>query len=133
MLEAHDLAARRGDAQLFSGVSFSLGPGTALFVRGPNGSGKTTLLRILAGTTEAAQAGALARRAVGPSIRCSALAVFIGMPGAEGRVTVEENLASCRRCMGARGARRHLDALTRGPVAGSAAARPRAVQTQRSA
>ena len=40
MLEAHDLAARRGDAQLFSGVSLSLEPGTALFVHGPNGSGK---------------------------------------------------------------------------------------------
>src|SRR4051812_17703943 len=53
LLEAHQLAAQRGDATLFSGVSFQLGGGTALLVGGPNGSGKTTLLRIVAGVSEA--------------------------------------------------------------------------------
>jgi len=97
MLEAHDLAARRGDAQLFSGVSLSLGPGTALFVRGPNGSGKTTLLRILAGTTQAAAGRVLWRgEQVGPfhpALRACAL--FIGhVPALKDELTAEENLAS---------------------------------------
>ena len=54
MLEAQDVAAQRGDARLFAGLSFALRPGTVLFVTGPNGSGKTTLLRIAAGLTQAA-------------------------------------------------------------------------------
>jgi heme exporter protein A len=97
MLEAHDLAARRGDAQLFSGVSLSLGPGTALSVSGPNGSGKTTLLRILAGTTQAAEGAVFWRgEQVGPfhpALR--ACAVFIGhAPALKDELTTEENLAS---------------------------------------
>jgi heme exporter protein A len=115
MLEAHDLAARRGDAQLFSGVSFSLGPGTALFVRGPNGSGKTTLLRILAGTTEAAQGRVLWRGApVGPFHPVlRACAVFIGhAPALKDELTIEENLASLTTLQGAHaGGAAMLDAL----------------------
>ena len=104
MLEAHGLAARRGDAQLFSGVSLSLGPGTALFVRGPNGSGKTTLLRILAGTTQAAAGRVLWRgEQVGPfhpALR--ACAVFIGhAPALKDELTAEENLASLATLHGA--------------------------------
>jgi len=104
MLEAHDLAARRGDAQLFSGVSLSLGPGTALFVRGPNGSGKTTLLRILAGTTQAAAGRVLWRgEQVGPfhpALRACAL--FIGhAPALKDELTAEENLASLATLHGA--------------------------------
>jgi len=49
MLEVVELACRRGDRQLFSGLSFDLEPGTLLHVRGRNGSGKTTLLRALCG------------------------------------------------------------------------------------
>ena len=115
MLEAHDLAARRGDAQLFSGVSFSLGPGTALFVRGPNGSGKTTLLRILAGTTEAAQGRVLWRgERVGPFHPVlRACAVFIGhAPALKDELTIEENLASLTMLQGAHAERTAmLDAL----------------------
>ncbi|HEX9277932.1 MAG TPA: cytochrome c biogenesis heme-transporting ATPase CcmA [Casimicrobiaceae bacterium] len=104
MLEAQDLAARRGDAQLFSGVSLSLGPGAALFVRGPNGSGKTTLLRILAGTTQAAAGRVLWRgERVGPfhpALR--ACAIFIGhAPALKDELTAEENLASLAALHGA--------------------------------
>ncbi len=49
MLEAQDLAARRGFARLFSGLSFRVAQGEALVVTGANGTGKTTLLRMLAG------------------------------------------------------------------------------------
>jgi heme exporter protein A len=49
MLEAHGLTCRRGDATLFSGLSFALPAGHVLLVRGANGSGKTSLMRILAG------------------------------------------------------------------------------------
>jgi heme exporter protein A len=49
MLEARELEATRGDAVLFSGLSFSLAPGALLHVTGANGSGKTSLLRALCG------------------------------------------------------------------------------------
>ena len=48
-LAARDLACRRGDRVLFSGLSFALAPGEALQVAGPNGMGKSSLIRILAG------------------------------------------------------------------------------------
>ena len=49
MLEAADLECVRGSRTLFSGVGFSLAPGTLLRVTGANGRGKTTLLRALCG------------------------------------------------------------------------------------
>ena len=49
MLEAHNLAARRGYSRLFTGLSFAVGTGEVLVVTGANGTGKTTLLRMLAG------------------------------------------------------------------------------------
>jgi heme exporter protein A len=45
----NNLAVARGGVTVLQGVSFALGPGQALILRGPNGSGKTTLLRTLAG------------------------------------------------------------------------------------
>ncbi len=49
MLEVRNLACTRGDHQLFSGLSFSLGAGELMQVQGENGSGKTSLLRTLCG------------------------------------------------------------------------------------
>lgn len=49
MLEAEDLACRRGEAVVFAGLSFRLAPGGALLLRGANGAGKSSLLRVLAG------------------------------------------------------------------------------------
>lgn len=49
ILRADNLACRRGDLRVLSGVNFSVKAGQALILHGPNGSGKTTLLRCLAG------------------------------------------------------------------------------------
>lgn len=48
-LHVHQLRQHRGERPLFADLSFSLGAGEALWVRGANGVGKTSLLRILAG------------------------------------------------------------------------------------
>jgi heme exporter protein A len=47
-LIAENLACRRGERLVFTGVSFRLAPGGALLLTGANGSGKTSLLRLLA-------------------------------------------------------------------------------------
>ena len=52
-LIASDLACRRGDRVLFSGLSLKLAPGAALQVAGSNGIGKSSLIRILAGLAPA--------------------------------------------------------------------------------
>ncbi|CUH81504.1 Cytochrome c biogenesis ATP-binding export protein CcmA [Tritonibacter multivorans] len=48
-LQITDLSLARGGVPVLAGLSFTLGPGRALILRGPNGVGKTTLLRTVAG------------------------------------------------------------------------------------
>ena len=48
-LAAHDLACRRGERVLFSGLNFALAAGEVLQLAGPNGVGKSSLIRIAAG------------------------------------------------------------------------------------
>ncbi len=48
-LVVDNLTCTRGGVAVLAGISFSLGSGQALVLRGPNGSGKTTLLRTIAG------------------------------------------------------------------------------------
>lgn len=48
-LVVENLACARGQLAILENVSFSVGPGEALILKGPNGIGKTTLLRTLAG------------------------------------------------------------------------------------
>jgi heme exporter protein A len=95
MLEAQDLAARRGDATLFQRLTFRVGAGKAMVVTGPNGTGKTTLLRILAGLTLPA-AGQLRWRGETLPPHAAALrqdAVFSGhLPALKDELTAEENL-----------------------------------------
>ena len=95
MLEALELAAQRGDATIFSGLSFTLRPGCAALVTGANGSGKTTLLRIVAGLTRP-QRGSLRWRSrhVGSydqALRESSL--YLGhASGLKDELNAEENL-----------------------------------------
>ncbi len=54
MLQVRELSCVRGERHLFSGLSFDLGAGELLHVRGDNGAGKTSLLRLLVGLGEPA-------------------------------------------------------------------------------
>jgi heme exporter protein A len=49
LFAGHDLACRRGERLVFTGLSFRVAAGAALLLRGPNGSGKSSLLRCMAG------------------------------------------------------------------------------------
>jgi heme exporter protein A len=97
MLEAQDLAARRGFARLFSGLSFRVGHGEALVVTGANGTGKTTLLRMLAGLSAPA-AGEIRWNGApvtpfDPVLR-GVLAFGGHLPALKDELTAEENLRS---------------------------------------
>ena len=79
-----DLACARGGLPVLEGVSFRLGAGEALVLRGPNGSGKTTLLRTLAGL-QPPLAGEV-------SMPPEALAYAGHADGIKGTLAVTENL-----------------------------------------
>jgi heme exporter protein A len=49
VLTVRELECRRGDRVLFAPISFTVGTGSIVWIRGANGQGKTTLLRTLAG------------------------------------------------------------------------------------
>jgi branched-chain amino acid transport system ATP-binding protein len=97
LLEAHDLKAFYGDAQVLFGLDFRVGPGEVVAVIGANGAGKSTLLKSLTGLVNVPR----------ESVRFDGLPIGGLQPGAivrlglamvpEGRrlfpsLTVEENL-----------------------------------------
>ncbi|MEX0309407.1 MAG: heme ABC exporter ATP-binding protein CcmA [Tateyamaria sp.] len=83
-LTVTDLAVGRGGVPVLAGVSFAVGDGQALVLRGPNGSGKTTLLRTVAGLQVP-----LAGRVTGAEDRIAYAAHADGLKAA---LTVRENL-----------------------------------------
>jgi len=92
-LAATELACRRGDRVLFSGLSFALGPGEALQVSGPNGVGKSSLIRILAG---------LLRPLAGRVERDGRLALLDERPALDGDLPLASALAFWSRLDGGR-------------------------------
>lgn len=80
-----DLACARGGLPVLQGVSFRLGAGEALVLRGPNGSGKTTLLRTLAGLQPPLEGEV--------SMPPEALTYAGHADGIKGTLSVAENLA----------------------------------------
>ena len=96
-----NLAARRGDDRIFSGVDFALQGSESLVLTGRNGTGKSTLIRVIAGLLPA-EAGTVKVTADGVSIPRAAEAMhYLGHRNAMKReLTVEENLVFWRRFMG---------------------------------
>jgi heme exporter protein A len=96
VLEAQNLACRRGERLVFSGLSFAVPRGGALLLLGPNASGKSSLLRLLAGLTPAANGRLLWEGApVGDDAAAHRSRTrFIGHQDAlKPALTVHENLA----------------------------------------
>jgi len=97
MLEAHDLAARRGNAHLFAGLGFRVGGGEALVVTGANGRGKTTLLRVLSGLTwpESGEVRLDGARVIPGSPALRAAVTWSGhAPALKDELSARENLVS---------------------------------------
>jgi heme exporter protein A len=101
IFSVRDLAARRGDDLIFSGISFALRSGEMLVVTGRNGSGKSTLIRVISGLLSQ-DAGAVTIDMPGIEIPRPAEAChYLGHRNAMKReMTVEENLVFWKRFMG---------------------------------
>lgn len=100
-LTVSDLAARRGEDLIFSGISFALQAGEALIVTGRNGSGKSTLIRVIAGLL-ASETGRVSVSVEGVAVpRAAEACHYLGHRNAMKReMTVEENLIFWKRFLG---------------------------------
>lgn len=94
-LVVENLACARGGVPVLEGVSFTLHPGHALFLRGPNGIGKTTILRTLAGL-QPALAGSV-------SMPAESMAYAAHADGLKATLSVAENLTFWSKVFGTRG------------------------------
>ncbi|MFT4162797.1 heme ABC exporter ATP-binding protein CcmA [Shinella sp.] len=93
-LVAEGLSAKRGEDLIFQDISFEIGGGEALVVKGSNGSGKSTLLRVLAGLLPAHSGSAKLLAAAQPIGQLGEAAHYLGHRNAMKReLTVEENLS----------------------------------------
>ena len=119
MLTAHELACWRAERLVFSGLSFTLEPGSAALLLGPNGTGKSSLLRVLTGLLPAADgqvlwAGEDIRRE--PAAHGRRLRYLGHQDGLKGSLTVAENLAFQAALAGG-GVTAALDAMGLAPLA----------------
>jgi heme exporter protein A len=96
-----NLAARRGEDRLFSGVDFALQGGEALVLTGRNGTGKSTLIRVVAGLLPADEGIVTMTTSGGDVPRAAEAMHYLGHRNAMKReMTVEENLVFWKRFMG---------------------------------
>ena len=133
MLEAHDLAARRGTARLLAGLGFRVDAGSVLVVTGANGRGKTTLLRMLAGLSmpesgEIRLDGA-AVEPFSPALR-NAVAFAGHALALKDEFSARENLASLVELSGAPAADAEIDAALERVALGSRRSLPARVLSQ---
>ena len=99
-LSAQNLVCRRGGRLVFSGLSFELGAGEGLLLKGPNGTGKTSLLRMIAGLGEISD-GTLELSGASDDLDLGQRAHYLGHQNAlKLALTVEENLLFWARFMG---------------------------------
>lgn len=102
-LVVDNLACARGGVPLLERVSFRLGAGDAMVLRGPNGCGKTTLLRTLAGLQPALE-GSL-------SVPPETMAYAAHADGLKPTLSVTENLAFWAAIHGLRDVAAAIDAM----------------------
>jgi len=119
MLQAENLACRRGEQVVFAGLSFAVEPGAAVLLTGANGAGKSTLLRLLAGLLAPAEgrllwggADAFADRAA----HAGRLRYLSHADALKPALTARENLAFFARLWGGEVAAA-LESLGLGPLA----------------
>jgi heme exporter protein A len=91
-LTASNLACRRGGRDIFADVSFSIGSGEILAIRGRNGAGKSSLLRMVVGLVRIAH-GRLALEDGDPELTIGEQAHYLGHQDAfKPSLSVRENL-----------------------------------------
>lgn len=104
MLEIKDICCVRGDRPLFSGLSFTVAPGSLHRVLGPNGTGKTSLLRMISGLSTPAEGEILWDGASIYRLREEFFAhvLYFGhAPAIKDELTAEENLLVAATLSGA--------------------------------
>jgi heme exporter protein A len=91
-LAASNLACRRGGRDVFADVSFSVGSGEVLAIRGRNGAGKSSLLRMVVGLVRIDH-GRLALEGGDPELTIGEQAHYLGHQDAfKPSLSVRENL-----------------------------------------
>ncbi len=100
-LLAEDIACRRGDREVFSGLAFALAAGEALVVTGRNGSGKSSLLRLVAGLLRPA-GGRIVLEGGDPELTVGEQAHYLGhLDALKPALSVRENLQFWSHYLGA--------------------------------
>jgi heme exporter protein A len=103
-VSASDLACRRGGRDVFAGISFSVGSGEGMVIRGRNGAGKSSLLRMVAGLVRMA-GGQLVVEGGDPELTLGEQAHYLGHQDAlKPSLSVGENLQFWSAFLGASGA-----------------------------